>query len=110
MLQNLPVNNFEWIKDTSQLNKYFIKKYNKESHGGYFLEVDIQCLEKLHKLPNDLVFLTERMKIKKIEKLAANLHNKTGYVIHIRNLKHALNQRLFLKKIQRVINLIKTFG
>ena len=26
MSQNLPVNNFEWIKDTSQFNEDFIKK------------------------------------------------------------------------------------
>ena len=26
MLQKLPVNNFEWIKDTSQFNENFIKK------------------------------------------------------------------------------------
>ena len=32
------------------------------------------------------------MKVKKVEKLVANLHNKTGYVIHIRNLKQALNK------------------
>ena len=25
MSQKLPVNNFEWIKDTSQFNKFFIK-------------------------------------------------------------------------------------
>ena len=36
-------------------------------------------------------FLTERMKIEKIEKIVANLHDKTEYVIHIRNLKHASN-------------------
>ena len=41
MLQNLPVNNFEWIKDTSQFNEDFIKNYNKESDEGYFLEVDV---------------------------------------------------------------------
>ena len=28
MLQKLPVNNFEWIKDTSQFNENFIKNYN----------------------------------------------------------------------------------
>ena len=28
MLQKLPVNNFEWIKDTSQCNEDFIKNYN----------------------------------------------------------------------------------
>ena len=31
------------------------------------------------------------MKIEKVEKLVANLHNKTEYVIHIRNLKQASN-------------------
>ena len=46
MLQKLPVNNFEWIKDTSQFNEDFIKNYNEESDEEYFLEVDIQYLEK----------------------------------------------------------------
>ena len=41
MSQKLPVNNFEWIKDTSQLNEDFIKKYNKESDAGYFLKVEV---------------------------------------------------------------------
>ena len=29
MLQTLPVNDFEWITDTSQFNEDFIKNYNK---------------------------------------------------------------------------------
>ena len=66
-------------------------------------KVDVQYLEKLHELYNDLPFLPERMKIEKVEKPAANLHDKTEYVIHIRNLKQALNQRLVLKKVHRVI-------
>ena len=41
MLEKLPVNNFEWIKDTSQFNEYFMKNYNEESDEGYFLEVDV---------------------------------------------------------------------
>ena len=49
MSQKLPVNNFEWIKDTSQFNEDFIKKYNGESDEAYFLEVDVQYPEKLHK-------------------------------------------------------------
>ena len=31
MPQKLPVNNFEWIKDTSQFNEDFIKNFNEES-------------------------------------------------------------------------------
>ena len=39
------------------------------------------------------------MKIEKVEKLVANLHD----VIHIRNLKQALNHGLVLKEVHRVI-------
>ena len=53
MSQKLPVNNFEWIKDTSQFNEGFIKNYNEESDEGYFFEVDVQYIEKLQKLHND---------------------------------------------------------
>ena len=70
----------------------------KKNDEGYFLEVDVQYLEKLHKLYNDSPLLPELMKIKKVEKLAANLHYKTEYVIYIRNLKQALNHELVLKK------------
>ena len=37
------------------------------------------------------------MKIEKVEKLVANLHDKTEYIIHIRNLKQALNHHKMLK-------------
>ena len=86
MSQKLPVNNFQWIKDTFQIIEDFIKNYNEESQG-YFLEVDVQYLEKLHELHNDLPFLPERMKIEKVKKLVTNLHDKAEYIIQIRNLK-----------------------
>ena len=38
-----------------------------------------------------------------IKKLVANLHDKTGYVIYIRNLKKALDHGLVLKNIHVVI-------
>ena len=37
MSQKLPVKKFEWMEDTSQFNKGFIKNYNEESDEGYFL-------------------------------------------------------------------------
>ena len=43
-----------------------------------------------------------KMKIGKIEKLVANLHDK-NYVIHIINLKQVLSHELVLKKVYRVI-------
>ena len=113
MSQKLPANNFEWIEDTFQFNEDFIKNCNEESDEGFFLEVDAQYLEKLHELHDDLLFLPERMKIEKVEKLVPNLlmikssylikvpNVKTEYVIHIRNLrnlKQALKHELFFKK------------
>ena len=89
--QKLPVNNFEWIKYTYQYNEDCIKNYNEVTDEGYFLEVDVQYLEKSHKLHNDLPFLPEKIKIEKVENLVANSHDKTEYVKHIRNLKQALN-------------------
>ena len=56
----------------------------------------------------------------KVEKLVANLRDKKEYVLHIRNLKQALDHRLVLKKVHGVIkfneknfkkmNLRKTFS
>ena len=98
MLQKLPVNNFKWIEDTSQFNKDFIKRFNEDSDEGCFLKIDVQYPEKLHELHTDLPFLPERIKIEKVRKLFTNLHDKSEYVIHKRNLKQALNCGLILKK------------
>ena len=43
------------------------------------------------------------MKIEKVEKLVANLHDKNEYIFYIRNLKQALHDGLVLKNIHRVI-------
>ena len=43
------------------------------------------------------------MKIEKVEKLVAKLHDKTEYVMHKRNLKQALNLGLVLRKVHKVI-------
>ena len=42
--------------------------------------------------------LQQRSKIKKFEKIVTNLHDRTEYVIHIKNLKQELNNRPILKK------------
>ena len=102
MSHRLLLNNFEWIRDNSQFNEDFIN-YNVENDEEYFLEVDVQYLEKLHELHNDLLLLPEIMAIEKLEKLVANLHDKTEYVIHIRKLKQTLNDGLVLKKVCKVI-------
>ena len=87
MSQQSSLNDCKWVKNISEFNEDFIKSYNDESDEGYFLEVNVQYPEKLHNLHDDLQFSHERMKIENVEKLVPNLHDKTGYFIHIRNLK-----------------------
>ena len=87
MSQKLLVNKSDWIEDSFQFDEDFIKNYNEGSDKACFLEVDVQFTEKLHEVHNDLPSLAERMKIEKVEKLVTNVHDKTEYIIYIRNLK-----------------------
>ena len=47
--------------------------------------------------------MLRRKKIKQVENLAANLRDKKEYVIYIKNLKQALNHKLVLKKVHKII-------
>ena len=84
MSQKISVNDFKWVEDTSKFDEDFIKSYNYVSDEGYFFEVDVEDIKNLHDIHNDLPFLSERIKIEKVEKVVANLHVKEEYVIHIR--------------------------
>ena len=55
MSQKLPVKNVKWVKDIFNFNESFIKRYDKESDEGYFLEVDVRYPKNLHNLHNDLL-------------------------------------------------------
>ena len=48
-------------------------------------------------------FYQKDWNLKKVEKILANLYDKK-YVIHVRNLKQALNYELVLENVHRVIN------
>ena len=78
MSPKLAVNDFGLVEDIFELDESFIKSHNEKSDEGYSLEVDIQYPENLHNLCNDLPFLLETIKIKKVKKLVANLHDKTA--------------------------------
>ena len=71
---------------------------------------DVQYSESLHNFHSDLPFVPERMKILKVEKFVSKSHDKTEYVIHIRNLKQALKHGLVLKKCIELLNVIKKLG
>ena len=67
-----------------------------------FLKVIVSILS-IYELHSDSQLLAKRMTTEKVKKLAVNLNYKTEYVIHVRNLKEALNHGLILKKVLRVI-------
>ena len=78
------------------LKKVMMKKVMK---GIFFTLMFI-----LNNLHNDLRFLPERMKIINFGIWLVNsLFDKKEYLIRIRNLKQALNHRLDLKKVHRII-------
>ena len=103
MSQKLLVNGFKWVEDLSEFDERSIKNYSEESDEGCFLVVDVQYPGKFHDILNDLPFLPEKIKIKKVEKLAACLHDKAKYVIHIENLKQTVNHGILLKEVHRMI-------
>ena len=45
MLQKLPLNNFEWLKHTSQFNKDFIKNYDEKAMNDIFLKLVFNILK-----------------------------------------------------------------
>ena len=60
-----------------------------------FLKLRFNIQKNLHDLHNDLPFLPERMTTEKSEKLVANLHLQTEYIMYIRDLKQ------FMQKIAK---------
>ena len=48
-------------------------------------------------------FCLKEWKLKKVERLVANLHDAIEYVIHIRDLKQALNHGLVFNKVHGII-------
>ena len=86
-------------KFTSEKTDELVKRDSK----GYLLEVDVKYSKELHDLHNDLPFISEKMKINKVEKQVPNLYDKKNYVIHIRALDQALKHRLILEKVHHVI-------
>lgn len=67
----LPADGFELDKNT--FFKDLKKNYNEGSDIGSFLKVDIEYHKQLHKLHNNLLFLSETMIGNKCEKLVCNL-------------------------------------
>ena len=102
MVQNLPTHGFKW-ENGEDFTPEKIDELVKKDKKGYLLEVDVKYPKELHENHNELPFLTERMKIGRVEKLVPNFTDKNGYVVHIKALNQALKHGLKLNKVHRVI-------
>ena len=70
-----------------KVSKKYIENYNKDKEFSYLKYQDVNNLyrqaisQKLH------IKILRGLKLRKVEKLVAVLHNKQEYTLHIRNLK-----------------------
>ena len=100
MVQNLPTHGFKWNK----AEDFTPEKIDE------LLEVNVGYSKGLHENHNELPFLTERMKIGRVEKLVPNLKDKKGYVVHIKALDQALKHGLKLKRYIGLLSFNKVNG
>ena len=89
----LPLVGFGWVEEAS----HFKEDYSQDNDEGYFPAVDAKYEVQSYKLHNDSQSLPKRTKIRKVEKLSGSLYDIKDYVIHIRELKQALNYGLVFK-------------
>ena len=101
MFQKLPMNGFKWKKNVSKFNEQFIKSYDEDSNKAYIYEVDVEYPEELHNLHINLLFLLERMKIKKCNKFACNFYDKI--CCSCKSSKTSIESWTNIKKVHRVI-------
>lgn len=57
--------------------------FKDESLILYILEVDAEYLKRLRNIHNDLPFLPERIKVKKLRKLVCNLYDKKSNTLEL---------------------------
>ena len=120
MSQYLPINGFKWVENATGFN---VATMNADINVGYILEVDLEYPKELHDSHSDYPLSPENIHINdkylsqwqkdrfktlknkpiKVGKLCPNLMNKTGYIIHSKNLEYYLSKGLKLTKIHRVI-------
>ena len=93
-----------WARYKFRFNRALLENYDEEIEKGCILEVDVNYPKSLHKLHSDLFFLPKGMKIEKCENPLFNMYNKENlYVIHIKDLRRAMNYGLEAKELHRVI-------
>ena len=122
MSQPLLMDSFAWLSE-EEFDGLDILNVSENSDIGYILEVDLEYPTELHDLHSDFPLCPEKVKItddmlspycqqlkedlglkeSSIDKLIPNLHNKTRYILHYKNLKLYLDLGMKLMKVHRVL-------
>ena len=99
MSQYLPEGNFKWVSTDIDFS------VSPTSDIGYILEVDLEYPKNIHDLHSDFPLCAENIAIggSKDRKLVPNLHNKSNYVLHYRNLIQCLQLGMKLVKVYRIL-------
>jgi hypothetical protein len=119
MSQSLPFANFKFLSDYEVRDLDYMNVPD-DLNMGYIVEVDLHYPTHLHSLHNDYplapeyVLVTESMlspfclsfgqKYVECAKLIPNLHDKSKYVLHYRNLKLYVQLGLEVTKVHRVLS------
>ncbi|XP_071055460.1 uncharacterized protein [Onthophagus taurus] len=109
MSQPMPYGDFKWLDDT-EIQNLNLNHVSDEADYGYILDVDIEYPHYLHDIHNDLPFLAENIcppnssNSESEKRLIPNLFNKKNYIVHYRNLKHAIAHGLKVLKVNRVLS------
>ena len=59
----LPYGEFKWVKVNNESVNKILNKSDNSLHG-YFLEVDLECLEDLHDIQNDFPVAPKKINVK----------------------------------------------
>lgn len=116
MSERLPISGYQWVPQSEIDRKFNTSDYQKnvasilclndDSNTGYVFEVDLQYPSNLHDTHNDYPFCPEKRSIPGItknDKLLLTFFDKNKYIIHYSMLKLALEHKLVLKKVHRVL-------
>lgn len=127
MSQKMPFDNHRWLS-REEIDELNIQNIEDDADEGYILEVDLEYPPNLHDLHNDFPLapvsravtpeewspytkeLAENFHhVSTTPKLIGDLHSKTNYVVHYRNLKLYLRLGLQLGKVHRVIKFSQSY-
>lgn len=78
------------LNGMKHLNLQKIHQQSKNTNIRYILEVDMKYSEQSMLSHNDILFLSEKMKIKDQKKLFCNLINKNNMLLVLENLQKLL--------------------